>query len=808
LLGPSERAGGPAACYPDRVLIRIVAALALALLAGLAAGCTSDEERAERAWSDARAALARADPQALRESLAVLRAVQPDDPDALLELTTLMAQAGEAPQALWLLEAGIGRFPSRDDLRVQLGHVALILGNPARARSAVEAVAENSPEHLSALLVRAQSDLALGDLDRALETLEAAAHRYPDDPRVRTARIATLVRERRLPEAAEAIADAKRAGIVLEGSDSLDVLAARIEIANEDAPAALDRLEARTLEDPTDLAALELLVALLLGTGRGDDAAARVTRALEAAPEQLETWRLRARVELARGNPDAAEAAMVHYAERTGSPTGVVALSRFYASRGDPARAAAVLDDGVRSFPDDAMLRMHLAESWIDVGRLGAAEDELARFRERSPGDPHVAYLEARLALARGDAAAAATTLSALVPRLDRAYTQYWLGRALEARGDAEGAERRYGLSLLRDPGHDAAVIALLRLAEQRAAWDAVAGYAVQLVERAPQRSEGYATAVTALVRAGEPTRAEAIARLYRARFPEAAEPVALLVLALRAQGRSEDAWATLAEVPERAPVLRREEALLLASEGRDAEAIAMLHETIAAHPEAARLQATLAALLFRAGDGAGGSAATDRALALDPDDLAPLKLRARFRAASGAAAAALRDCDRYLAERPRDAEVHFMRGVLLAGAGRNDEAEAAYRRTIALDERAFAARNNLALLLEASGRPDEALEVAQQAYALAADRPEVVDTLGVLYLRHGLPRRGAALLEKAHASDPQRPLTRLHLALAYREVGRPEESRALLEALIAEESSDTALTREARVALRELQAQ
>jgi Tfp pilus assembly protein PilF len=143
------------------------------------------------------------------------------------------------------------------------------------------------------------------------------------------------------------------------------------------------------------------------------------------------------------------------------------------------------------------------------------------------------------------------------------------------------------------------------------------------------------------------------------------------------------------------------------------------------------------------------------------------------------------------------------LRAHLLERSGRDAEAIEGYRRAIALDEEAAAARNNLALLLAERGALEEAREHAQRAYALAGDdEPEVVDTLGWIYLRSGYLDRGTALIERAHRAAPTRPGPRLHLALAYREAGRTREARALLDGLPADSDLDPALRREAHAAL------
>ncbi len=349
-----------------------------------------------------------------------------------------------------------------------------------------------------------------------------------------------------------------------------------------------------------------------------------------------------------------------------------------------------------------------------------------------------------------------------------------------------------------------------MRLAERRGDWAGVASGSLQLLQRAPDTREAYASAVTALVRSGEAETAERVARLYRERLPTQSEADALLAFALRAQGRLEDAEAVLdrasATRPDPSAPLRVERALLWAARGQPDAGIALLQETLAAGVETPGLQAALAGLLFATGNAEGGSRAAERALELDPEDPAPLALRARFLAATGRPAESLRDCDRYLERRPDDASIVFVRGAVLAELGRVDEAEAVYERAIELDERNFAARNNLALLRERRGDLTGALEAAQQAYALAESDPQVVDTLGWLYLQRGLTERSIALLERAHAANPDLASAQLHLALAYREAERDGDALRLLESLLERLPADAPEAREAHAALASLQ--
>lgn len=761
-------------------------ALACGVLA-LALACQGAEQRDARLRAEAHAALARGDANALRAALAGLRESPAQPPEALLDVAALLVQAGEAPEAVWRLEAAVAAQPGNADLRLALARAALLVRSPSLAREALAGVPPGSPRHLDALLVGAQAELELGDAEAGFAKLAEAERAHPGDPRVAAAKLAALLRERRFDEAKRQIEIARQAAASPAEARQLELLAARVEATQGDRDGALARLGRLVESDPGDAVALALRVRALIEAGQAEAALAEAERAAARVPPPPGVRAIRAQAWLELGRFDAAEADLRAFADESDSPSAALLLAALLAQRGDSERVVETYRAAVERFPTTAPLRLHLAESLLDAGDPAGARVELAAFASRAPGDPHVAYLEARLALADGDAAAAAASLRELVPRLDRAYTQYWLGAALEASGDAVDAERRYGLALQRDPGASAPRVALLRLAEARGDRAAVAREALELAARAPGDREAHAGAITALLRAGQAARALPLAQRFRTRFGDDARAAALLARVLRADGQLDAAARELDAATQRFgedAELVAERGWLAAARGDLDAAVASLERAIALAPDAARHHAALAALRFARGEGDAGAAEVDRALALAPDELAPLEQRARFRAAHGDREGAAADAERLVAARPRDANAWFLAGALRAAGGDDEGAALAYRRAAELDPRAAAPRNNLALLLARRGERDAALAEAQRAHALAPDDPEVADTLGWLYVERGLAERGLALLERAHASAPERAAIELHLALAYRAAGRPDDARRVLESL------------------------
>ena len=792
--------------------LRIAVAMALGIALTLA--CSPPDQRAESAREAVRQAVAQGDRAAALDALDDLRAAAPDTPDALLELAQLLVQVGSAPDAGWLLEEAVRRFPERDDLRLALARVALLLGNPSLAREAVAPIEADSEQHALALVVRAQAELNLGDLEGALETLAEAEKLYPDRPEARLARIATLLSEHRQEEARTAIEEARTA---LTGEEEeqeevrhrLDVTLAQIQAQQGEAEAATATLAAMVETDPADLLAWHALIQILTRQQRSEEGLALLEDALQADEPPLDLYPLAAQIHASLGNQTEAEAVLRTFVTRSESAAAYLPLVNFHSARDDAQATTRVLDEAIDRYPDEPTLWLLRIEALLAQERSDDARADFRRFRDTSfEGDPQIEYLRARLELAEGHPARAADRLRKLAPRLDRGATQFWLGRALEESGDTEGARRRYGLAQQRDPGWIAPAAALIALEQRRGDWRAVAGHAQLLVRRAPQRLEGWSALVHALESLDEGEAAEEVARQSLERFPDRPEPHLLLAKALRAQGRTDEALAALdaAESASGASELTAERILTLGMGERVEEGIVLAREALARDPESPRLHAALASLLFAAGAAEEGAEATDRALTLDPDEPRPLRVRCEFRAASGRWPGARDDCRRYLAARPDDAGAQFMLGVALQQLGEPEAAASAYRRAAALDERDMRPLNNLAELLAEQGDLEGALAAAQEAYRLDESNPYVMDTLGALYLRKGLADRAVSLLEEAHAGLPDLAEVTLHLALAYRDAGRTDDARALLTDLQRDDAESEALRARTQEVLDSLQ--
>ncbi|MGH7337398.1 MAG: tetratricopeptide repeat protein, partial [Myxococcota bacterium] len=409
---------------------RVIAVSWLGLACALA--CGPSEPRARAARDAFGLALERGDRVAALAAVEDLRAALPDTANALRELAAALVRAGSASDAIWLLESGVRRFPERDDLRIALAHVALLLANPTLAREAAGGVAPESEHHPYALLARAQAELELGDLEEALRVLARAEELYPDRFEARLARIGTLMKERRHTDA-RAAAEAFQRDLE-RGVEPDRELARRLAIAlaqlraHQGEPAeAIASLDAWLTEYPVDVAVWQALVQVSLQQNESRRALERVERALagEDAPPELHA--AAARIHVALGDDASAERSLRAYIEKVGSPAAYVPLVVHYSERDDAASAVALLDEAVEHYPEEASLHLLRAESLLAAARAGDARGAVERYLATTfEGDPQSEYLLARLDLAEGRVEQAAARLAVVMPRLDRASTQFW----------------------------------------------------------------------------------------------------------------------------------------------------------------------------------------------------------------------------------------------------------------------------------------------------------------------------------------------------------------------------------------------
>ncbi len=139
--------------------------------------------------------------------------------------------------------------------------------------------------------------------------------------------------------------------------------------------------------------------------------------------------------------------------------------------------------------------------------------------------------------------------------------------------------------------------------------------------------------------------------------------------------------------------------------------------------------------------------------------------------------ASALADC-------PRSAWAHFVRGEVMRGQRRLDEAAREYEETIALDPRYVPATANLGFTRLLGGAPDEALPLLEQAVAMSRHDPLAAiwqSRIGIAEVWRERFDPALAALEIARSLNGGLAWGHFYLAAGYGLVGRIDQARASL---------------------------
>jgi protein O-mannosyl-transferase len=121
----------------------------------------------------------------------------------------------------------------------------------------------------------------------------------------------------------------------------------------------------------------------------------------------------------------------------------------------------------------------------------------------------------------------------------------------------------------------------------------------------------------------------------------------------------------------------------------------------------------------------------------------------------------------------------HNNLGLLLANAGRTDEAIAHYRKALELNQNYAESHNNLGLLLSNMGRTDEAMIHFLKALEINPAYGGANFNIGLLLAKLGHPDEAMAYYRKALECNPNHAKTHNNLGLLLANRGRPDEAMA-----------------------------
>ncbi len=218
---------------------------------------------------------------------------------------------------------------------------------------------------------------------------------------------------------------------------------------------------------------------------------------------------------------------------------------------------------------------------------------------------------------------------------------------------------------------------------------------------------------------------------------------------------------------------------------GKPAEAESLYRQALRREPRHAGALHALGLLDYRSGRLESALLHMRRAAALQdaPELLCNLGL---MLAAAGRTEQAVEAYRRGLAKAPASPELHNNLGNALRRQGKAAESEAAFREAIRLAPDYAEAHNNLALLLRDLGRQEESFELLTAAVRLKPDYGPAWDNLGSHHIAAGRPDEALPCFRRAFELTPDSPVAAVNLAIGLTKTGRFDEAPALFRRAIA----------------------
>ncbi len=710
---------------------------------------------------------------------AVIEEIKPDPTQPGEAQAMVYALQGQAwlgkrdlEQARKAFQKALEIHPGQVEARLGNIRVDLASGDRAKGEEQLNAFLKDHPDHIAALLLRAELARQQKRLDAALADFDHVLERKPNDLRALLGR-ASVHLARRDFEGLEA--DLKQLDEIAPGAPIVEYLKGTSAFQQQRFDQAEEHLQKVLSTLPNHTQSQLMLGAILYSRGELTLADEYLTQAYGRLKNHLPTVKLLAATRIKMNQPKRAIQVLEPAVDRNGEDAQLLAmLGNAYLRVGRFQEGSDLLARAVELAPELASLRTQLAFGLLAQGDTSKAIGELESAVKLDQDLIQADVLLVLSHLRNGETEAALKASKALEQRMPKNPVAHNLtGLAYLSAGDMEKARAAFEKALEVDPGFTTARINLARIAIKQGD---MAG-AERQFRAALERSPGDMNALIGM--AGLAERSGDLKAMYdwlqkaREANPKVPRPGLLLVQAYRKAGENLKALQVANELasafPNRPAVLR---ALGLAQveAGENNSAVRSLRQLAEFQPNPANYT-LLAKAQRRTKDESGAAQSLDQALKLDPGFLPALTER-------GAMALAQRDFDAALeiakeigAKYPDSAVADELAGSALLGQNRVEEAIAAL-------ERAFGKRPNARLVvrlarLEASrGQPEKAVGRLE---SWLADHPEDVSTRMVYaVMLHGMGRNEAArrAYEQVLEKMPNNTTALNNLAWIYQEKG------------------------------------
>lgn len=699
--------------------------------------------------------------------------LDPKDIDARLRLARIMFANNGSAAALKLLDAaGEGDKPRADFHALRAAIFLKTNDAPAAAREAEQAISIE-PGNLEALMVLASGQYSRGDLDGALQRLNAVAAESRDDPRIALLKIQIFERKGDLTQAEALLKKLVGTQPQLRGQlIQLHIAQRRFDDAEKELR---DLAAANPADSRAGLDVIRFLLSFRGASAARDELSAKIKAGGDVFPYQMALVDL----DFAQGNLTDSVSSLDSLIKAASSPEHTLAakikLAEIKVSQKDFSAAEPIIADILQKDRRNTTGLRLRAVIRIEQGQLDSGIADLREALSDQPKSPELLLLMATAYERSGKPELAdrqyadALKSSGLAPAVGLRYVSY-----LQSRGNIAQAEDVLVEVAGRNPGNlqILSVLAQIRLARQNWAGALVVADAI----RAAGNNSGAADQIKAAALAGQNKPDASIAALEDAHTaaPDAVQPVVSLVSAYIRAGKPDKAESLLRDMLKKFP--------------SNAELLVLLGRT-----QLAKAKPDEAQKSFKA------------AIAQQPKNEAGYSALSALYSGQKNYGQAIDIIQAGLKELPGNLNLRLTSAGLLIVKGDVDAAIAAYEGILKDQPNSLLAVNNLVSLIldNRSDKPSLERATGLAERLKSSNVPQFEDTFGWAQYKNGNAAEAIKALEGAVGKSPNDAAVRYHLGMSYVATGQAAKAADQFKAALALEPDGTDLKDKIRTAMK-----
>ncbi len=392
--------------------------------------------------------------------------VAPDSEAAIALLASLYRQSGDDAKAMALLQESIKRLPKSVDLRQIVATMHAEAREPDAAIEQLRKIIELRPADMAYRTQLAIYLVRLKRVDEADQVLRAAVDRDPKNNAALLSYVDFVTAQRSVERGVEVLKEY----IALDPSNlDLQLGLGMTYQRGGDAPAAIATFRKVIEQDdkgPKGLTARNRIAAMDAAGGRFDDAMKLVAAVLERNPGDNDALVLRGNIRLQRGDaPGAIADLRAVLRDQPAAAPLLRTLARAHMANAEPALAEESLRAAMEAAPTDREVRGDLAQMLIQSGRVEQGVTLLEEAVRSAPDDAVVREALVRAYIARSDLDAARNAAEDLQVLSPKAASGFHLAALIaQQQGRSKEAERDYERALALQPTAIDSLAGLVRL--------------------------------------------------------------------------------------------------------------------------------------------------------------------------------------------------------------------------------------------------------------------------------------------------------------------------------------------------------